>query len=139
MPFDHKLSTKKLIPAHIRRAFKFREHLEVRFLDADRTFRGVTVLQHEEIPEEREFGTVQKSPFAKRGPQIEGTAHGFFGSVVKIVAEGWTNLGFGFDGCNQHPVTDDEQIPFFGGSEESRQLDRTIAEDKFTGDTGLDN
>jgi len=33
-------------------------------------------------------------------PEVEGAAHGFFGAVIKVVAEGRADLGFGFEGRN---------------------------------------
>jgi hypothetical protein len=106
------------------------------FLYTDRPIGCVTVLKHEEVAEER-LWTVKVCLFSKGRPEIKGTAYRLFCPIIEIVAKGRADLGFGFDCSDQCPLTDNEEIPFFGGSEETRKLDGLLSENAVPRDSGL--
>ena len=96
----------------------------------------VTVLKHKEVAEER-LWTIKVCLLPKGRPEVKGAADRFFCPIVKIVAKGRTDLGLGFYSSDQCPFTDNEKIPFFGRSEESRKFDRSLSENAVAGDSGL--
>ena len=63
-----------------------------------------------------------------------GCADGLFRSVVKIVAEGRSDLAFQFDCCNQFTLVDDQEIPSFGWPKETGQRQNST----FLMDFGMD-
>ena len=96
------------------------------FLDTDGPIGCVTVLQHEEVTKER-LWTVKVCLFSEGRPEIKGTAYRLFCPIIKIIAKGRADLGFRLDSGNQCPLTDNEEIPFFSWSEETRKLDGLLS------------
>jgi hypothetical protein len=56
------------------------------------------------------------------------TSHGFFGSVVEIVAERRADLRLGLDCREKFLVANDKQVPLLRGPEETRQFVPFLAE-----------
>src|SRR4030042_2140355 len=136
MPLEHKFPAKQLIPAHIRGAEKLGEDLKMWFLNADGPLGCVTILKHEEIAKER-LWTIKVCFFSKGRPENKGAAHRLFCPIVEIVAKGRADLGFGFDGSDQCSPTNNEEVPFFGGSEEPGKLNGLLCENAIPGDSGM--
>ena len=99
----------------------------MRFLHVDRPVGCVTVLKHEEVAEER-LWTIKVCLFSKGCPEIKGAAYCFFCPIIEIVAEGRADLRLGFDSSEQCSLTNNEEIPFFGGSKETRKLNGLLSE-----------
>ena len=85
------------------------------------------VLKHEKIAQER-LWTIEICLLSEGCPEVERATHGFFSSVVEIVAERRTDLRLGLYGCNQYSPLNNEEIPFFGGSEETGQVNGFLLE-----------
>ena len=60
-------------------------------LHSHRPIGCVAVLEHEEVAEKR-LRTVKVCLFSIGRPKIKSTAHRLFGSIIEIVAKGWSDL-----------------------------------------------
>ena len=115
-----------------------REDLKMWFLHPDRAVRRLTVLKHEEVPEER-LRTVNVCLFSIGGPEIEGAAYRLFCPIIEIVAKGRADLGFGLDNSDQCSPANNQEIPLFGGSEEAWQFNCLLPENAVPRDSNLRN
>jgi hypothetical protein len=70
---------------------KDRIHLEVRLSDAHGRVDPGTVLQEEEVTEERRLMPAEPA-LPVGGPDVLGAADRFLGAVVEVVAKAGTNL-----------------------------------------------
>jgi hypothetical protein len=70
-------------------------------------------------------------------PKVKGTTNRLFRPIVEVIAKGGPDLGFGLDSGDQCPVTNDEEIPFFGWSEETGKFDGLFSENATVRDSGL--
>jgi len=121
MAFQNKLSTKKLIPPHVRGAGKFRKNLEMGFLYPDGPVGCVAIFKHKEISKKRLTSSIEGA-FSESCPEVESASHGLFGSVVEIVSKRRAHLRFCFQGRYQPTLFNHEQIPFLGGPEKAGKL-----------------
>src|SRR3989339_1170011 len=80
-----------------------------------------TVFEHEKISEPGFYGCIERA-FPICGPKIKSAAHGFFGSVVKIVAKRWSYLGFCFKSKQALTIFHHKQIPLFSRTKKTWQL-----------------
>ena len=114
MTFQNKFSAKQFVPAHVRCSNELGKYLEVGFLNPHRTVRCLAVLQHEEVTKKR-LRTFKICSLSECSPEIKGASNGLLCPVVEIISKRGSNLRLGFKGANQRSVSNNEEVPFFGG------------------------
>lgn len=98
------------------------------FFDPHWCARPGTVVQQKQVPEPGTHCGAE-GPLAKRGPEVEGAAHSLLGAVVEVVAEGWADLGLGFQGRDELAAHDDQEVPLFGGAKVAGEFEEFVVED----------
>jgi len=131
-----KLSAEQFVTSRVGSFDELGKDLEVRLYDPDWQAGLCTVLKQKQIAKPWPHRFV-KSPFAVSRPKVESSAHGLFGAIVEVVTERGADLRLQLYGCNELTVTDDEEIPFFGWSKETRKFQGLTGEDVFVRDTSV--
>ena len=67
-------------------------------------------------------------PLTEGCPKVKSAAHCLFGSVVEVVSERWSHLGFSFNSYNQCVVADNKQVPFLGWPKETGKFNSLLPE-----------
>lgn len=136
MALKHEFPAEQFVPARVGRTYKLGEDLEMRLLDADRAVGSLTILQHEEVSK-KGLWAFQIRSLSEGCPQVKGSPHRFFRPIVEVVTEGGADLRFGFNGGDQRPIANDQEVSFFGRPEEAGQLYALLSENAPLRNTGL--
>ena len=128
VPLEHQAAAEDFVAPGIGGVPELLEDLEMGFFDADGSAGPGAVVQQEHVAEPGAHPGAE-GLFAESGPEVEGAAHGLLGAVVEVVAEGWADLGLGFEGRDELALHDDQEVPLLGGAEVAGEFEGFVVED----------